>query len=138
MKNVHLIALFTIVSFVFTESCTKPQDSGPDPNTPPIINPPPAPIDSAVTIYSTTYDTLYAFNASNGSKKWSIPIVANYKPVTYAEGMLYLPLLKFYAIDTTGKIKWTTTLEAAASSKHAIVSGGLVYTPDDFGAMLAI
>lgn len=144
MNCTNRLALCLIVLFLCIVGCTKPgsTDPVPNPSQPPPPNPPTVtPIDSAVTIYTTTYDTLYAFDALNGTKKWGLWIAnISFKPVTYAEGMLYLPLFnrQFYAIDTTGKIKWTKTLEAQASLKHVAVGGGLLYVNDEKGNLYAM
>lgn len=147
MNPRYLASLFTLSIFILVVSCTKPDgNSDPNPPTTPPTNPPtsnpptPAPIDSAAVIYSTTWDSVYAFDASNGRKKWSLRIEElQYQPASYGEGMLFFPLdnKKLIAVDTSGKIKWTKTLDKTGTNRHVVVSKGLAYINDSDGNIYA-
>jgi outer membrane protein assembly factor BamB len=110
--------LFIAAFLILTQGCNKPPNNDSTPTNPPNpLNPTPVtpanPVntDSVVAIYTTDPYHLFAFDGKTGIKKWGVEFAdyLGYATPGYLDGKIFIrdDNGKLYAIDTTGKIKWT-------------------------------
>jgi len=94
------------------------------------------------TVYIPTSNSVYAFDAENGTVKWSRPLDGEYSVSSpaVADGKVYFGLDNgyVYALDAfTGDIVWSYKTEGAVQSSPAI-SDGLLFVGSNDGNLYAI
>jgi len=107
-------------------------------------------VDTVMTIYVGKGGTLYSVNARTGAVNWSTvlgTIVDEsgeiiFQPPLYYNGMIYattqdLMNIVLHAIDTTGKERWSVTVDSGVNASNICAFNGMVYLSTSFSPPVA-
>ncbi len=134
-KKSGIVVFWLFLSFYSLISCSKTKHE----QTPPANGDQPN-IDTAVAVYIGGDDSLFAFSASTGAKKWAINLKSNvYSSPAYYNGTVYVGCddNKLYAFDTSGTLKWSQETDGYFGQNSPIVDNGKVYINCSSGSIYA-
>lgn len=107
-------------------------------------------VDSVMTIYVGKGGTLYSVNARTGAVNWNSVLGTTveqsgeiiFSAPLYYNGMIYattqdLMNIVLHAVDTTGKERWSVTVDSGVNASNICAYNGMVYLSTEFSTPVA-